>query len=140
MSQSKSNKQMAAALFTTGPYMDMTISLGTPMTPKIVDNVVTWKVPLGHGAVSHVCLQDCGYYVRWLFDHREEANGMDLEVAIDLIHYNDMANAFTAVTGAKAQYLDIDLVTYWKTGPMAPNAHRLSGYTADTKDPAAMTM
>jgi hypothetical protein len=39
---------------------------------------VTWRVPLGDGAVPHVALEDCGYYARWLFDNPERANGMNL--------------------------------------------------------------
>ena len=61
--------RMGAALFTSGPYIEMVISPVTPMTPTVEDGVVTWRVPLGEGAVPHVSLEDCGYYVRWLFDH-----------------------------------------------------------------------
>lgn len=71
--------RMGAALFTSGPYIEMVISPGTPMTPTVEDGVLTWRVPLGDGAVPHVSLEDCGYYVRWLFDHPERANGMDLK-------------------------------------------------------------
>ena len=39
--------EMGVAIFTTGPYMDMSIHAGTPMAPKVIDGVVTWKVPLG---------------------------------------------------------------------------------------------
>jgi hypothetical protein len=34
----------------------------------VEDGVVTWRVPLSEGAVPHVALEDCGYYVRWLFE------------------------------------------------------------------------
>ena len=70
---------------------------------------MTWRVPLGEGAVPHVSLEDCGYYVRWLFDHPERANGMDLEVAIDHAAYADLAAAFEKVTGHPARYIDTDL-------------------------------
>ena len=109
--------RMGAAVFTSGPYIDMVISPLTPMTPTVEDGVVTWRVPLGEGAVPHVALEDCGYYVRWLFDHPERANGMDLEVAIDHITYADLAAAFEKVTGHPAQYIDTDLDRYWSDGP-----------------------
>src|SRR5262249_9748916 len=70
--------RMGAAVFTSGPYIEMAISPLTPMTPTVEDGVATWRVPLGDGAVPHVAIEDCGYYVRWLFDHPERANGMDL--------------------------------------------------------------
>jgi len=82
---------LGAALFTTSAYADMTVSAGTPMSPTIEnvdgEDVVTWRVPLtADGAVPHVVLDDCGPYVRWLFDHPERADGMDLRVAIEHVH------------------------------------------------------
>ncbi|WP_426986368.1 NmrA family NAD(P)-binding protein [Pseudarthrobacter sp. Y6] len=99
------------------PHVEMLISPLTPMTPNIEDGVVTWRVPLGKGAVPHVSLEDCGFYVRWLFDNQERANGMDLEVAIEHMTYADMAAAFEKVTGHPAQFIDTDLDTYlgWPT-------------------------
>src|ERR1700753_4242013 len=117
--------RMGAALFTSGPYIEMVISsTGALMTPTVEDGVVTWRVPLGEGAVPHVALEDCGFYVRWLFDHPERANGMDLEVAIDHIAYADLAAAFEKVTGHPAQYIDTDLDTYWRYGPRSANADK----------------
>ena len=91
-------ERMGAAVFTSGPYIEMVISPLTPMTPTVEDGVVTWRVPLGAGAVPHVAIEDCGYYVRWLFDHPERANGMDLEVAIDHIPYANLAAAFAILS------------------------------------------
>ena len=141
LQQTKDNKdRMGAACFTTGPYIEMTIASNTIMTPKIEDGVVTWRVPLNDGAVAHVSLEDCEYYVRWLFDHQSLANGMDLEVAIDHIPYSELAKAFEMVTGRKAQYIPVSIDEYWATGPVAAGADRSSAYNSDLKDPAAMTM
>ena len=93
--QNQANKdRMGAAVFTTGPYMEMAISAMTPMTPSVEDGVVTWRVPLGNGAVPHVAIEDCGYYARWLFDNPGRANGMNLEVAIEHVGYQKLAEAF----------------------------------------------
>ncbi|EEU36403.1 uncharacterized protein NECHADRAFT_52693 [Fusarium vanettenii 77-13-4] len=135
----KNAARMGAAIFTTGPYMTMAIAAHTPMSPRIEDGVVTWRVPLGDGAVCHVDLDDCGYYVRWLFEHQKRANGMDLEVAIDLISYNDLAKAFEKVSGHPARYIDTDLDTYWTSGPLGDGTPS-SGYNSDLNDPAAMTI
>ena len=121
--------RMGAAVFTSGPYIEMVISPGTPMTPTVEDGVLTWRVPLGEGAVPHVSLEDCGYYVRWLFDHPERANGMDLEVAIDDVAYADLAAAFEKVTGHPARYIDTDLDTYWRTVRSVPSQICLPGTT-----------
>jgi NmrA-like family len=137
--QNQANRdRMGAAVFTTGPYIEMTISRGTPMSPTVEDGVVTWRVPLGEGAVVHVSLEDCGYYVRWLFDHPERANGLDLEVAVDHIAYADLAAAFEKVTGHPARYVDTDLETYWKSGPLSPIADGRTGVNADLNDKSTM--
>ena len=141
LQQTKDNgRRMGAALFTTGPYIEMAISAATIMTPAIEDGVVVWRVPLGDGAVPHVALDDCAYYVRWLFDHQDESNGMDLEVAIDHVTYHDVAAAFTKVTGKPAKYIDLSLDDYWKHGPVARIPHGTpAGYNAAAGDPATMS-
>ncbi|KAK5996417.1 NmrA-like family domain-containing protein 1 [Cladobotryum mycophilum] len=133
------SKRMGAALFTTGPYISMTLGRSTPMSPTVEDGVVTWRVPLGEGGVAHVDLDDCEHYVRWLFDHQDRANGLDLEVAIDLIDYHDLARAFEKVSGHPARYIDTDLDTYWSNGPMG-NGVTAAGYNSDPNDPATMSI
>jgi len=81
-----------------------------------------------------VALEDCGYYVRWLFDHPERANGMDLEVAIEHVTYANLAAAFEKVTGHPAQYIDTNLDTYWRMGPLSGRADVPAGYNADPND------
>jgi hypothetical protein len=132
--------RMGAAIFTSGPYIEMVISPGTPMTPTVEDGVVTWRVPLGEGSVPHVALEDCGYYVRWLFDHPERANGMDLEVAIEHVTYANLAAAFEKVTGHPAQYIDTDLDTYWRKGPLSSRGDVPAGYNADPNDKSTMSV
>ncbi len=132
--------RMGAAVFTSGPYIEMVISPGTPMTPTVEDGVVTWRVPLGEGAIPHVALEDCGYYVRWLFDHPERANGMDLEVAIEHVTYANLAAAFEKVTGHPAQYIDTNLDTYWRKGPLSGRADVPAGYNADPNDKSTMSV
>jgi hypothetical protein len=64
VSESAQQRENGAALFTTGPYIDITISSTTITSPTVEDGIVTWRVPLGDGAVGLVALEDCGYYVR----------------------------------------------------------------------------
>ncbi|KAF7915304.1 uncharacterized protein EAE98_011170 [Botrytis deweyae] len=136
--QNQSNPNgMGAALFTTGPYIEMAISELTVMTPSVENGVVTWRVPLGDGAVPHVSLEDCGPYVRWLFDHPERSNGMDLLVAIANIPYSEMATAFEKVTGHPAQYIDTEFDAYFQRwGALADTP---AGFNADPKDKATMS-
>ncbi|KAL3454979.1 NAD(P)-binding protein [Aspergillus heterothallicus] len=142
--QNKANQggRMKAAVFTTGPYIEMAISSMTPMSPVLdTDGVVTWRVPLGErGAVPHVALEDCGYYVRWMFDNVERANGLELAVAIEHVEYGELARAFEAVTGHAARFVDVDMDTYWTSGPMARAAEWPAAYNSDPSDPAYMTI
>ena len=132
--------RMGAALFTSGPYIEMVMSPGTPMAPTVEDGVLTWRVPLGEGAVPHVSLEDCGYYVRWLFDHPERANGMDLEVAIDHVAYGDLAAAFEKVTGHPARYIDHRFRHVLENGPLSAVADTPAGYNADPNDKSTMSI
>ncbi|MFE1603280.1 NmrA family NAD(P)-binding protein [Methylobacterium sp. ID0610] len=139
LSQNAANgERMAAALFTTGPYMEMAFSSRTPMTPTIEDGVVTWRVPLGGGAVVHVALEDCAHYVRWLFDHPDRANGMDLAVAIEPVKYDALAAAFTRVTGHPARYVDVDIDVYFERS-FSHVADAPAGYNADPNDKSTMS-
>lgn len=141
LQQTRDNSaRMGAALFTTGPYMEMAIATGTPMTPSVEDGVAVWRVPLGDGAVPHVALEDCGHYVRWLLDNQEEANGMDLEVAIEHVKYDSLVEAFSKVTGSPAKLVNQNLDEYWASGPMAPVGDRSCGYNSSRDDPAFMTI
>lgn len=139
--QTKENgDRMGAAIFTTGPYMEMSLGKGTPMSPVVEDGTVIWKVPLGTGAVPHVSLDDCEYYVRYMFDHQDRFNGFDLEVAIQHVHYDELAQAFTKVTGKPAKYVDVDLDTYWQSGPLSRAGAFPAGYNAAPDDPATLTV
>lgn len=139
LAQNGANRdRMGAALFTTGPYMEMAFSGRTPMTPTVEDGVVTWRVPLGEGAVVHVALEDCAHYARWLFDHAERAAGMDLAVAIEHVRYADLAAAFERVTGRPARYIDTPLDAYFD-GPLRSVADRPAGYNADPADKSTMS-
>ncbi|KAK3346056.1 hypothetical protein B0T25DRAFT_506176 [Lasiosphaeria hispida] len=150
-SQAASNKgkaglDMKAAAFTTGPYMEMALSPHTPMQPVVEkdeagDDVVTWRLPLTEdGGVPHVALDDCAHYVRWMFDHPDRADGLDLAVAMDHLHYTDVAQAFEKVTGRKARFIEVDLDTYFSSGPWRSIASHPTGYTVDQGNPAAMTL
>ncbi|KAL7898487.1 hypothetical protein HDV64DRAFT_269006 [Trichoderma sp. TUCIM 5745] len=158
----QATSKMGVALLTTGPYIDMALAPLTLMTPRVINGVVTWAVPLGLGEIAHVALSDCGIYARWLFDNPDRANGLDLEVAIAHMSYNELATAFTKVTGRPAQYVDVPLSTYFRdfaslgtVGSILriPNmslwnkvrfslsfsTQRPSAYNSDPTDPSVMT-
>ncbi|KAK1753827.1 hypothetical protein QBC47DRAFT_430849 [Echria macrotheca] len=143
----QNGKGMRAALFTTGPYIEMALAPHTPMEPFIENDseggqVLVWKVPLSEsGGVAHVALDDCGPYVRWLFDNPARADGMDLAVAIGSVSYSEMASAFEKVTGHKARYEEITLDAFFALPNWARVADRPTGYmVTDPNSPAVMSM
>ncbi|KAI1123687.1 hypothetical protein F5Y10DRAFT_280740 [Nemania abortiva] len=133
--------RMRSALFTTGPYIEMTLGKSTPFPPTVEDGVATWRAPLGpDGAIPFTALDDVGVYVKFLFDHAEgEADGMELQAAVDHITFDEYARAFTKVTGKPAQWIDdgIDAHIDFTWGKAAD---RPAGYNADPNDPATMSI
>lgn len=132
--------RMRSAIFTTGPYIDMTLNKGTPFLPSIDDGVAVWRVPLQNGAIPFTVLEDCGVYVKYLFDHsQDEADGLDLQVAVEHVTFEAYARAFTKVTGKPARWIDVDLNEHidWVWGSKADSP---AGYNADPNDPATMSL
>jgi len=138
--QNETNKnRMGAALFTTSVYVEMNFHSGTIMTPQVAGGVVTWYVPAAGARVPFVALEDCGPYMRWLFDHAgDKANGLDLQVAIQHATYDDLVAAFTKVTGKPAQWVNLSFDDYFN----AIGTERSKGpaaYNADPNDPATLS-
>ena len=127
---------MGAAIFKTRPSVQrMMVTAKTPMIPQFEKGVVViWTAPLGKGAVPHVSLDHCEYFARWLYDHPDKSNGMDLKIAIDPIYYEDVAATFEKALGELARYIDIPIYIYLKHLPVPHD--ELAGYNADRNDPA----
>ncbi|PON20667.1 hypothetical protein TGAM01_v210452 [Trichoderma gamsii] len=137
---------MRMATFTTGPYIEMATALGTLVTLKIEhdktgEHQVLWRLPLTNdGAIAHVSIDDCEQYVRWLFDNQERADGMDLAMTIEHVHYAELAAAFEHVTGHKAQFINISSEERWKDGPMSSRGENASGVQVNKGEPDSMTV
>ncbi|KAI1825018.1 hypothetical protein F4861DRAFT_538472 [Xylaria intraflava] len=132
--------RMRSAAFTTSPYIEMTLHKANPVFPVVEDGIATWYSPLNDGAIPFTCLDDCGVYVKWLFDNADgEADGMDLEVGIAHITFEEYARAFTKVTGKPARWInnkiDDQITRVW-----GPKAEGPAGYNADPSDPATMSL
>ncbi|KAI1273578.1 hypothetical protein F5Y07DRAFT_252966 [Xylaria sp. FL0933] len=131
--------KMRSALFTTGPYIEMTLGKNTPFQPSVENDTAVWRVPLADGAVPFVALDDCGYYVKYLFDHPKEADGLDLAVALDHVTFTEFTRAYTKVTGHKARWDDVDLHKHIEN-TFGPKVDTPAGYNADPNDPATMSL
>ncbi|KAI1120937.1 hypothetical protein F5Y10DRAFT_289123 [Nemania abortiva] len=131
--------KMRSALFTTGPYIEMTLGKQTPFAPVVENDTAVWRVPLAEGAVPFTALDDCGYYVKYLFDHPDEADGLNLAVALDHVTFTEYTRAFTAVTGHPARWDDVELNKHIEN-TFGPQVDLPAGYNADPADPATMTL
>lgn len=131
--------KMRSSLFTTGPYIEMTLGKATPFAPIVENDTAVWRVPLQQGAVPFTALDDCGFYVKYLFDHPAEADGLDLAVALDHVTFTEYTRAYTAVTGHPARWEDVDLQQHLERA-FGPRVDLPAGYNADPEDPATMTI
>ncbi|KAK4076385.1 hypothetical protein Trihar35433_2945 [Trichoderma harzianum] len=113
--------RMDAALFTGGPYIDMSISGATMMSPTIEDGIVTWRIPVGDVRAFRCPAR------LWL-------------LSIAHISFHEMAAAFERVTGRPAQYIEMSMDDYWALYrdiadlPTAYNADPDDASTMSTKD------
>ena len=73
------------------------------------DGTFVFAAPLGDGHVPMVALADIGFFARYTFDNRELTSGKDLEIASEVIGWEDLVKTFTKVTGEKAVYKRMEL-------------------------------
>jgi len=95
-----------------------------------------FALPLADGAIPMTHLDDLGEYARWVFDNPDQSAGMDLEVATQHVHGEEIAHAFTKVTGKKAVYRDIPLTTFLENFVKEGAS---SAYQVTTDEPGVLT-
>jgi hypothetical protein len=103
---------MKWAILTSGPYMEMMHFMWTPTFDESTSTNVFY-IPLGQGTLPMIHLDDLGEYARWIFDHPDQSAGMDLGISTQHVHGEEIARAFTSVTGQKAVYQDISTETWF---------------------------
>jgi uncharacterized protein YbjT (DUF2867 family) len=90
---------------TSGPYMEM---LSDTLNPRLDDSgKYAFNLPLGAGAVPFIHLDDFARYIDWIFTHPQDSASKDIGVGTAHVTGDDIAKAFTAVTGKPAVYNDI---------------------------------
>ncbi|KAI0705160.1 NAD(P)-binding protein [Cytidiella melzeri] len=93
---------MAWSCLTTGPYMEMLTFPTLGPLNKRADGTYVFASPIGQGHVPMIALKDLGFWARYIYDHREEVSAKDLEVVSEMVSWDHLVSAFTAVTGKKA--------------------------------------
>jgi hypothetical protein len=103
---------MAWTVINSGPYIEMLSEFLLP--GKDEDGTYLFELPLGQGAMPFIHLDDFGRYMSWAFSSPHESNGLILGIATAHVSGTDLAEAFTAVTGSKAKYVDASLAEHLK--------------------------
>ncbi|KIY02432.1 uncharacterized protein Z520_02571 [Fonsecaea multimorphosa CBS 102226] len=121
--RSQGTSPMGWTVINSGPYIEMLWELLLPQ--KGNDDVYRFMLPLSKGAIPFVHLDDFGRYVAWIYANRAEANGMVLGIAIAHVSGPELARAFTAASGKKAEYVDVPAEEHsekrWKHLPKGSN-------------------
>jgi hypothetical protein len=131
------NDHTAISVLTSGPYMELLFEYMRPK--KNVQGIYQFIAPLGSGHVVLIHLEDLGLYACWLFDHRKEANGLNLEVATEHVSWPALVAAFIKVTGKKAEYLDVSSEDYFNRYYPAGTKVVDRKIGSDRKDPTLQT-
>lgn len=94
--------------------------------------VYDFRIPIGDGIIPYVCLDDLGYYVRWVFEHPEQSAGLNLEIAVEDVSLKQIAEVFTAVTGKPAKGTNVTIEEWFQeTGlPETATQHKMGSSTS----------
>ncbi|KZP13114.1 NAD(P)-binding protein [Athelia psychrophila] len=82
---------------------------------KRADGTYVFPSPVQDGHVALISLRDIGYFIRYTFDHRAETSAQTLDVAGELITWDDMVKTFTKVTGQPAVHKRQTFADWWKS-------------------------
>lgn len=82
--------------------------LAEALVPSVDENgVYSFNLPLDNGAVPFIHLEDFGRYVNWIFENPSRSAGVDLCIGTTHASGEDIAQAFSEITGKPAVYTNI---------------------------------
>lgn len=132
---------MRWSVMCTSPYIEQLWGLQAPT--KLKSGEYEFKRPLGDGAIPFTCLDDMGYYVRWILDHPEKSAGLNLKVAVEHVSLQQLADTFTEVTKKPARAIDISIDEWFKEKGLFSSAqtdHRIGSSQALPSDTTLLTV
>jgi hypothetical protein len=114
----------------TGPYIEQLWYFQHPK--KRESGVYDFRLPIGDGTIPYVCLDDLGYYVRWILEHPDKSASLNLEIAVEDVSLGQIAEVFTAVTGKPAEGTNVTIEEWLQeTGlPETDIQHKVGTSTA----------
>ncbi|OPB36203.1 hypothetical protein A0O28_0109790 [Trichoderma guizhouense] len=110
---------MAWTIVTSCLYMESLSEFLVP-TYEPNDDVHVFALPLGQGRCPMITLDDNAAYVRWTLDNPSQSNGLNLKVVTENVTGDELAAAFSKVTGKKSVYRDVSLEEYFRL-PIFPD-------------------
>ena len=129
---------MKWSILGTGPYIEQLWYFQLPK--KLESGEYDFRLPLGDGAMPYACLEDLGYYVRWIFEHPEKSAGLNLEVSVDHVSLSQLASAFTEATGKPAKGTNLTIDEWFNENGLSAEAeHRMGSSNALADDPTLLT-
>jgi uncharacterized protein YbjT (DUF2867 family) len=130
---------MKWSVLTSGMYLETFSEMLAP-SKEVMDGevIVVFKAPVGEGMPPMIYLEDLGRYARWLVEHPEKSDGLNLKIATANVGWKDVAKSFTEVTGKKAVFRDISLEEYFASGVFG-DADRKVGHSVGHEDDTLMT-
>jgi len=95
----------------SGPYIEM---LHESLSPRLSPDGSTYlfTYPLGSGALAFIHVDDFARYVERVVSDPSTYTGVELKVATAHVTGEDIAQAFTNVTGKPARFVDIPIDTW----------------------------
>ncbi|KAH7312884.1 hypothetical protein BKA65DRAFT_573767 [Rhexocercosporidium sp. MPI-PUGE-AT-0058] len=130
---------MMWSVLTSCMYVEMLSEMLRPF-PEVIDGeeLMVFKAPVGNGVPPFIYLQDLAKYARWIVENPEKSNGVNLRIATESIGWEEIAKAFTEVTGKKAIFRDITLDEYFASG-VFPDADAKVGHSVGHEDETLQT-
>jgi len=130
---------MRWSILATSPYIEQLWNLQFPK--KSDSGEYEFRLPLGGGAIPYTCLDDLGYYVRWILAHPEKSAGLNLKLSVEHVSLKQLASTFTEVTGKPAKATNITIDEWFEgTGLATSGDHLIGSSKVSTDDPSLLTV
>jgi uncharacterized protein YbjT (DUF2867 family) len=129
---------MRWSILTTSPYIEQLYDVQLPK--KLESGEYDFRLPLDDGAIPYTCLDDLGYYVRWIFTHPEKSAGLDVKLSVEHVSLEQLASTFTQVTGKPAKATNLTIDEWFKESAFAANLDKKIGSSAAPNDPSLLTV
>lgn len=127
------------SVLTTGPYIEQLWNLQRPQ--KLDSGEYEWRLPLGDGAIPYTCLDDLGYYVRWILENPQRSAGLNLKQAVEHVSLIQLASSFTEVTGKPAKATNVSIDQWFENSSLSSKRdHKIASSTSSKDDTSLLTM